>query len=126
LQNDWIEFLKNNPLAFILHICHSEGAIVTRNALRSLPEEFRAKIHVEAFAPGGYISDKLAASVHHYRSTRDIVPLLDFKGALECKDSTTVLKPHSDAPWFDHSFDSPTFEGALRYEIERFLSSNGN
>lgn len=107
---------------YILHCCHSEGAIVTRNALETYDPEKRARIIVAAFAPASYIDDKLCAAVAHYVSTRDFVPLFDFEGRARCRHTTTVLKPHPDAGWLDHNVDSPTYRGPMQREVERFSS----
>lgn len=118
-------FAACGPNAILLHFCHSEGAIITRNALMSYPEELRKRIIVVAIAPGAYIDDKYALDVIHYRSTRDIVPLLDFVGAYRCRHSTVVLKPHPDAPWFDHSFNSPTYHNIQEYHVKEYQQIYG-
>ncbi len=89
------------------------------------PEELRQRIMVVAIAPGAYIDDKYAYQVTHYRSTRDIVPLLDFVGAFRCRDSTVVLKPHPNAPWFDHSINSPTYQTARKYQMDSYITQFG-
>lgn len=126
LQTRWsAHFNAAGPNSYLFHVCHSEGAIITRNALKSYPEELRQRIIVIAIAPGAYINDKYAYQVTHYRSTRDIVPLLDFVGAYRCSQSTVVLKPHPDAPWFDHSVSSPTYQDSLRFEVESYKEYYG-
>lgn len=126
LRNRWDAYFKvAGPLAYLIHYCHSEGAIITRNALLRYPEELRQRIIVIAIAPGAYIDDKYAHQVTHYRSTRDIVPLCDFVGAYRCRESTVVLKPHPDAPWFDHSVNSPTYQEALQYQMDNYREQFG-
>lgn len=116
-------FENASPNAMYFHECHSEGAIITRNALMKLPDNYRKRIILAAFAPGAYIENKYCYKVTHYRSTRDIVPHLDVVGAYKCRHSTVVLKPHPDAPFFDHGIDSPTYldfreKGVLNYYRE--------
>ncbi|MBA3722574.1 MAG: hypothetical protein H0W88_09260 [Parachlamydiaceae bacterium] len=101
--------------------CHSEGCIITRNALEGYPEELRQRIIVVGYAPAAYIDSNLAYKVYHYRSSRDFVPHLDFFGAARCKNTTTVLKPHKNAPWFDHSINSPTFDSVKDFHTNRFI-----
>jgi hypothetical protein len=120
-----IQFACDNFDGHIIIPCHSEGVIVTRNALLGLPKNYRDRVIVAAFAPGAYIDDHLAASVIHYRSTRDFVPYLDFFGKIRCQHSTVVLKPHSDAPLFDHPFDSPTYSDAKQNHLNRFMHQFG-
>jgi RHS repeat-associated protein len=118
-------FAFASPAAMYYHFCHSEGAIITRNALMSYPEELRQRIIVVAIAPGAYIEDKYAFQVTHYRSTRDIVPFFDFVGAYKCRDSTVVLKPHPDAPLFDHSVNSPTYRDVQRQHVNQCCQKYG-
>ena len=126
LQKRWSAYFNVvSPDAYLFHVCHSEGAIITRNALMSYPEELRKRIIVVAIAPGAYIEDKYVYQVTHYRSTRDIVPLFDFVGAYRCRESTVVLKPHPNAPWFDHSIESPTYQKSLKYQIDKYSEHFG-
>ena len=127
LQARWdAHFLHAGPGSFLYHECHSEGAIITRNALMRYPEELRQRIIVVAIAPGAYIDDKYAHSVTHYRSTADIVPLFDFVGALRCSHSTVVLSPHPKAPIFDHSISSPTYQKARQFELDSYKEQFGD
>ena len=119
----YFNFADSTSLLF--HLCHSEGAIITRNALMTYPEELRKRIIVIAIAPGAYIDKKYAYQVIHYRSTRDIVPLFDFVGAYRCRESTVVLKPHPDAPLFDHSISSPTYQEPLEYQVDNYMKKFG-
>lgn len=126
LQARWdAHFRFASPGSFLFHFCHSEGAIITRNALMKYPEELRQRIIVVAIAPGAYIEGKYAHRVTHYRSTRDVVPLFDFVGAYRCRDSTVVLKPHPQASWFDHSVDSPTYRRAIHEELDGCMQQYG-
>lgn len=126
LRAKWdAHFAIAGPNSYILHYCHSEGAIVTRNALMGYPEELRNRIIVKAIAPGAYIDKSYACSVTHYRSTRDIVPLFDFVGAYRCRSSTVVLKPHPDAPLFDHSAQSPTYGRTFAFETRSYIEKYG-
>jgi RHS repeat-associated protein len=118
-------FATAGPDAYYYHECHSEGAIVTRNALMRLPEEIRKRIIVLAIAPGAYIDEKYCYRVRHVVSTRDIVPLLDVVGAL-CNQNTTVrVKPHADAPLFDHPLSSPTYVRFRREGLSNYMEMYG-
>ena len=126
LRQKWdAYFAIAGPNAMLYHQCHSEGAIVTRNALMGYPEEYRKRMIIDAFAPGGYIDEDLAFQVTHYRSTRDIVPLLDFVGRYRCRETTVVLKPHADAPFFDHPIDSPTYRDIREDNITIYTQTYG-
>lgn len=118
LQNAWKDYFeKASPKALIIQVCHSEGASCVKNGLLSSPEEIRQRIIVIAIAPAAYIPKELCLESFNYVSKRDIVPHFDFKGKMNCKDNTTILEPHKDAPLFDHSFQSPTYRQPI---IDRF------
>jgi hypothetical protein len=126
LQKKWDAFFAHaNPDAIYYHECHSEGAIITRNALMYYPDHLRKRIILSAFSPAAYIDDRYALKVTHYRSTRDIVPLIDFVGAFRCRETTVVLKPHPEAPWFDHSINSPTFQPYRQQEVNLYFKRCG-
>ena len=36
-----------------------------------------------------------------------------------------LLKPHPDAPLFDHSWQSPTFEKQIKFIIQEYKECNG-
>jgi len=103
-------------------ICHSQGAILLRNALMTYPKELRKRIIVVAIAPGAYINQKHCASVMHYTTkwNRDIVPWLDTSSFRRKQRSVTSLEPHKDADYFDHSFQSLTYAEAIRNEIKNY------
>lgn len=121
LREKWHAYFEGvGPNAFLFHECHSEGAIITRNALRSFPEELRQRMIIAAYCPGAYINSEDVYHIIHYRSTRDIVPLLDVAGRYRCRDSTIVLDPHPDAPCWDHPLDSPTFQKFRQWEVKQY------
>lgn len=127
LQDAWHDYFRNAPLdAQYLQVCHSKGAINVRNALLDFPEHLRERIHVIAIAPGAYIDEKLCASVKHYVSERDFVPLFDQKGRNACRDTTTILAADPNAPFFDHSFSSPTYAKVLERDISNFVNTYGD
>lgn len=76
-------------------------------------------------APGAYIDKKLCAACH-FVSERDFVPLFDRRGRIACRDTTTTIKPHKEAPIFDHSFLSPTYAEVLEFETKDFIQKYGD
>lgn len=120
----WNFFKSHIPNSRMLEICHSEGAIIDRNAAEGSPESIRNMLKIAAFAPGGYIDKKLCNEIHHYISCRDIVPRFDICGKISCAGTTTVLTPHPDADLNDHTFMSPTLEPMIKYSIDMFKQSN--
>lgn len=124
LCSEWDARLKSLPQDIpILHYCHSEGAIITRNALEVY--ENNQRIIVVAIAPGGYISKELCKEIHHYCSTHDIVPLCDVLGRLRCKDTTTILDRHPEASFWDHDFNSKTYEVTIKNHVELYINEYG-
>jgi hypothetical protein len=108
-------------------ICHSQGAIHTRNALLDYPPALRARILVVAIAPGGYIYQQTCAQVVHYRakSWRDYIPWLDKAGANREKNTSIDVTSHAEAPWHDHTFNSPTYKRALLRRIGNYIRTRG-
>lgn len=124
LHRQWDEFFATNgPDACFLQFCHSQGAIHVRNALLSYPEELRKRIIVVAIAPAAYISPDICKSVDHYVSSRDFIPYFDVRGRAECKDTIHYIKAHDDAGIWDHSFNSPTYEQAIKNHIRDYMRS---
>jgi len=125
LHEKWEKFFKRKPNGRYLQFCHSQGAIHVRNALMTFSQVLCKQIHVVAIAPAAYIDKALCASVRHYVSERDFVPLLDWSGRKACFDTITSLKPDKDASWFDHSFTSPTYTDVIRENINKFTKEFG-
>lgn len=125
LKHQIKEHIHNHPSQPILIVCHSNGAVITRNALELLDDEERQKVSVVAIAPAAFIPEHLCKSVTHYESENDFVPKLDRKGRRKAKnkDNIITLKPHPKAPLFDHSLTSPTYEEPLKEEIAKHLET---
>lgn len=120
LIEEWKEFYKNYPGWKYLMLCHSQGVALVKNALIHSSEEIRKMVIVLAVAPGAYISKHLCLEVVHLVSKRDLVPYLDLKGRFRCADTIRKLDPHPNAPFFDHSFQSPTYEIPIQRYIYYF------
>ncbi|MCB1080918.1 MAG: DUF687 family protein, partial [Chlamydiia bacterium] len=124
LHHQWNAFFsRSDPEVPLLQICHSQGAVLVRNALMCYPQELRKRIVVAAVAPGAYIDKHLCKEVTHYvtKWNRDVVPCLDFRGRIGNRRHVVALKPHKHSPWFDHDFQSPTYKGAMSKEIQKYF-----
>lgn len=143
LIQKWTEFYeqnRNNPDAKVLHFCHSQGAIHTKNALLHLPEEIRKRIIVVAIAPATVISRSLCADSFNYASKNDIVPSGEILSAywracdigeteveemlinsVNLQNELIWLPPHEKAEGFDHAFQSPTFVQLIGKHLEEYL-----
>lgn len=111
----------------ILITCHSQGAIITRDALMQLPPHIRNRISVLAVAPAAYIDRYLCGDVLHLISKSDwLVPDIDRAGRIRCKDTIIELdrkKWSLRDPW-DHSFASETYYQPIRQYCEIFCEQN--
>lgn len=119
--NMWSDFFQKNNKDPFLHICHSQGAIITRNSLEFTRPAYRNRIIVVAIAPAAYINKNLCQKVYHYASKNDIVPKIDVIGRMRCQDTTKILEPHPYAQGQDHSFQSPTYSDIIRDHIDEYL-----
>jgi hypothetical protein len=113
-------FDKYGDDGWIILYCHSQGAIQTRNALASYDPERRKRICVIAVAPAAYINEDLCGQVVHLISKSDPIPWIDFMGRMRNKDTIWVLDRHPDAPYFDHSFKSPTYKQEIKEWTDYF------
>ena len=143
LIQKWTEFYqqnKDNSEAKVLHFCHSQGAIHTKNALLHLPEEVRNRIIVVAIAPATVISRGLCSASFNYASRNDIVPCGELLAAYwracdigemereemlinisNMQNELIWLTPHEKAGKFDHEFQSPTFFQAIERHLEEYF-----
>lgn len=126
LHKNWNDFFDTSGLnSLYLQNCHSEGVCNVRNALIDYDRERATRIHVVAVAPSVYIDRWLCGEVRHYRSDCDFVPLADSEGRKRNLETTHVLNRHSDAPYWDHDYTSPTYEFSIQYHINKHYRING-
>jgi hypothetical protein len=137
------------PDAKMLWIAHSQGAMHLHNALATLDPDEQKRCIVLGIAPAKIITNKISFRAKSYMSMRDIVPLFDLSGKegqrglqlishtddpfdLEAQRAFaetspflyfTILRPHRDAPLFDHSIASPTFEETIKKTIKLYIKS---
>lgn len=142
LRKMWDQFFDGDrdPRARFLMVCHSQGAVLVKNALKHYNPELRKRIDVVAVAPGAYINPKYCGSVVHFRASfkRDIVPLPDFifltirnfffklmKLEKSLADwNIRTVPSHRDSPLFDHSVRSETFVPYVREQVVGFVNKN--
>jgi len=127
LYDSWMEYFDTaGPDATYLQVCHSWGAIHVRNALLMCNKKMRKRIYVIAVAPGGYTDKNICGDVVHYineDSFRDLVPRFDQFGLHMALSQGTVKKVKSlpNEPYFNHSFQSPTYISPLKKSIKKYL-----
>lgn len=143
MRQTWTAFHEENldNTKKYLHICHSQGAIHTKNALKGLPEEVRNRVIVVAVAPAAIVSKALCYEAYNYASSKDLVPYAELASAiaeqlsplpngrlneaLEARKQLIILDPHPDATGIDHDFQSLTFLEVIKKHIDLHLCSNG-
>lgn len=119
--NQFFSEAKSHEKALI--ICHSQGAVLTRAALMSYPQEYRNRIEVVATAPAGFINEKYCNRVDHYVSRGDIVPWLFDPTERHRHIGEHILPKHSEATdILDHEFVSPTYKRPITDAIERLFA----
>ena len=135
---------KDRPNAKILHFCHSQGAIHTKNALMGLPKEIRDRIIVIAIAPAEVVPKVLCYNSFNYASETDIVPdgeiLMSWFAnshiesdreeflinPFEIQSELIRLKRHEDATdKLDHGFQSPTFDEKINFHLKNYETHAG-
>lgn len=126
LHQEWNNFFRREgENGRILCVCHSQGAIITRNALDTYDPEFRQRIDVICVAPAAYINRNVCNDVVHLVSDHDFVPWIDAVGRMRNQDTIVELNAHADADFWDHDFRSPTYTYELERLIEQFKQNNG-
>jgi hypothetical protein len=146
LQETWTEFHEyhqDNPAKKILHVCHSQGAIHTYNALINCPQEVRDRLFIIEIAPAKTIPDGICYRSLIYASERDFVHLGELTHAgffdpnetgmskrleiiQKAREGLTLLPPHPDAEKFDHGLQSPTFKPKIKSIIDEYISRRGD
>ena len=138
-REQWIAFHeanKDNPEAKFLQFCHSQGAIHTKNALQSVPEEIRQRVIVVAIAPAAIIPRGLCYAAYNYASKLDKVNLAEMlakstvniengRQAMAEHEQLILLDPHEGETGWDHGFESPTFTKKILDHLDEYLQSQG-
>lgn len=128
----------------LLHVCHSQGAIQTKNALEGLPEEIQDRIIVVAVAPAAIVPKRLCFKSYNYASEKDIVYKFDpgpplplemgmaddvmvprFGEPLLGREELIILPAHPEAKGIDHEFQSPTYEPLLKKVLADYDKHKG-
>ena len=148
LIHTWTDFHKENaekPDAKILHICHSQGALHTLNALKQLPKEIRERVIVVSIAGATVVPKEMCFDSFNYASKNDLIHYGEnahvhaFAGF---SDNTTMylellaelardkaqlilLEPHESDAGVDHSFISPTFTPIIQEHLNDYEMHKG-
>ena len=116
-------FAKAPENSVYFQVAHSQGMIHEVTSQLMMPKEYRDRTVYLGIAPAAYMPRELCKNAFHYESTRDIVPHLQKVFGLigNSADNVSVLKPHFEAPFFDHSFSSPTFRPVIINQVEKYM-----
>lgn len=136
---------KDNPNQKLFHICSSQGAIHTRNALMRLPQEIRDRVIVLNIGPAATVPKELCYRCFDFASENDFVHygecifthlIASFNNESERQEmltmlaenrrQLTLLKPHEDAKGIDHSPQSPTFDETYERTLRNYFAHEGS
>lgn len=94
-------------------ICHSQGCMLTSQALSRCEPMIRERFSVSAFGPAKYIANDLASEVTNYCSWRDPIGLIHFSAIISsvCGKETYSIEPlpPSRGIFFDHGILNPCY-----------------
>ncbi|MFA5250510.1 MAG: RHS repeat-associated core domain-containing protein [Parachlamydiales bacterium] len=96
----------------LLIIAHSQGALLTRMALKKLSSDELAKLEIRNF---GLAAPNQGTDSQSYLSSRDL------PGRLLSFSKAKTLQARSSAAWIDHAFNGATYHARARAEIEGFF-----
>lgn len=127
IQKCWDNIFDQNPNAYILHLCHSQGGFNTKLVDANYPEDRRKRICIIPIASPEYFDPDRFADVTHYRATlsRDFIANYNIAGMIRAGNTITTLPSHPDAPFHDHGARSPTFKNAIRDRFTEFFKEYG-
>ncbi len=128
LKNTCTNLLKEDKQHQIFIVCHSGGAIVTKNFLLDASDKMRQHINVLAIAPASFIDRPLCNQVWHLVSKSDFVPWMGDDVTARARQAGTLihLERHPRASRFDHALVSPTYLKPSKGLIFDFIKSAGN
>lgn len=122
------ELLKGN---IVIRAAHSEGVLQVQLGLKDLPAHALKNLHIIALGGATIISDPRLGSVQNFISRRDPIPFLTcgleiYRARKNNSPHVTLLDPEPGAhPYFDHSFNSPTYQKALIKSLKDIIDEYG-
>lgn len=122
----WMDNLEKDDRNTYLQIAHAEGTIHVKNALLSIPENYRNRIIVIAIAPTTIVSSTLCCKSFHYLSMRDFSLCFDQKiweRFFGKSSKIRWLKSHKDTEMWDNDFQSPAYSEDMEKQINKYLNS---
>ncbi len=136
LAHEWrsmIQEFQGNNISdgVIYHYAHSQGGAITESALKLLTPEERQYINVVTFGSASLFSSELAASVLHYVSIRDGVPMTNILGyikAIFCKifglsSNVQFIGSPCGPPLVEHGFQNSTYWPRLLQRGDEFQNT---
>lgn len=144
-KEEWINFHelhKDNPNRKILHICYSQSAIHTYNALASLPEEITDRLLIINLAGAKIIPERMCYKSFNYASKNDIIHYGELlhggffdsnetgtsyhmQTLIEDREELILLDPHPDAKGIDHNYRTPTFRKPIENHLKTYIQLGG-
>ncbi len=120
MASEWMKFLDQDEKNEILHICHSEATINTRNALLNIPREYRRRINIVGIAPAAYMAKNLAKNIYHYAAEGDFITKIDKEGKKSCSESVITLSADKYLDKDVHAFQHLIYKDKLQDHLNKF------
>ncbi len=121
----------SSPNKKMFWVVHSEGALQMYSALNGLRDSFQQRCIVLAIAPAKVVPKRMCFDSFNYASFRDFVPYSTVivgsandivQNVLDSRE-LIILRPHPDASFHDHSFNSPTFKDVIKRDLKNYLDA---
>jgi len=114
-------FDNSSPTSTVLAIGHSMGNAAIRNALMIYDPERRKRIFVVSIAGAMQVIPETCGGLRSYVSKGDRIHQFDETGLQRYGKHIQWLTPHPKAPWFDHTFQSPTYRDVLKDNVSEYI-----
>ncbi len=131
LHKLWDQFFKEhekeNPgKARFLMFCHSQGAVLVKNALKGYDPVLRKQIDVVCIAPGGFPNPEHCGSLKVYMTPfkNDPIPIIDWyaTGCALPPEYIEIVPSLDPSVLHDHSFKSPSFAPYIDKHVQAFVN----
>lgn len=119
-------FSSHSANATLQLLGFSQGGQIIDCLKNHLSRDMLKRIHVATFGSAKQVSNRDFGSAINYVSCRDPVPFIaDAPGIIASFFSNsinTVFLDSNETPFLDHRIDSPTYQKALDWESQKYLS----
>ncbi|MFT4552179.1 MAG: RHS repeat-associated protein, partial [Chlamydiales bacterium] len=103
------------------HRSHSQNGIETVGALRPLPKAVQDHIKVVNVNAGRIVPGHICGDSLNFRSSGDLVSLLDLIGLARFGDQVETIQRHEPGLFHDHVCDGLTMDGPVKFSLDTFF-----